>query len=112
MSEDEVWFRCGVNVRPGQWGKEVRGTFSCCPPKTNRCYLHFFGDWVYLFQDKLRVDANHPVILLDEHSAYMKLEAAENVTSDLFPIPHDTNHEIQPLSRSFVSPSRVSSCCI
>jgi len=58
------------------------------------------------------VYANHPIILLDEHSAYMKLEAAANVPNDLFPIPHDTNHEIQPLNRSFVCPSRVLSCWI
>jgi len=57
-------------------------------------------------------DANHPGILLDEHSAYMKLEAAANVPHDLFPIPYDTNHEIQPLNKSFINPSRVLSCCI
>jgi hypothetical protein len=72
----------------------------------------FFGHWVYHFQDKLMSDANHPFILLDEHSAYMKLEAAANVPNYLFPIHHDTNHEIQPLNKSFISPSRVLSYCI
>lgn len=67
----------------------------------------FFGDWVYHFRDNLRVDANHPVILLDEHSAYMKLEAAANLPNDLFPVSYETNHEVQPLNSSFVSPSRV-----
>jgi len=22
----------------------MRGTFSCCPPKTNSCYLRFFSE--------------------------------------------------------------------
>jgi hypothetical protein len=53
----------------------------------------FFRDWVYLSQGKLKVDANHPIILLDKHSAYMKLEAAANVASP-FSNPHYTSHEI------------------
>jgi hypothetical protein len=44
----------------------------------------FFRDWVYLFQGKLKVDANHPIILLDKRSSYLKLEAAANVAINCF----------------------------
>jgi len=30
------------NVRFGQWGKKMRGTFSCCPPKTKTAVTYAF----------------------------------------------------------------------
>jgi hypothetical protein len=47
------------------WAKKLEGLSAAVALKQTAVTYTFFGDWVYHFQEKLRSDANHRIILFD-----------------------------------------------
>lgn len=70
-----------------------------------------FIDWLKHFQQHVRADKDHPVLLiLDNHSSHRSLQAIEYCKENfihLLTIPPHSSHRLQPLDRCYFKPLKV-----
>jgi hypothetical protein len=73
-----------------------------------------FVEWIHHFQEKVRADTEHPVLLLlDKHSAHLSLEAitfCHEHSIHLITLPSHSSHIMQPLDKCFFKPLKLYLC--
>jgi hypothetical protein len=67
-----------------------------------------FVEWIHHFQEKVKVDTEHPVLLLlDKYTAHLSLEAinfCREHSIHLITLPPHSSHKMQPLDKYFFKP--------
>jgi hypothetical protein len=101
--------------------EDERGTFNWSSSTKNRCVLESgyitsarFVDWIHHFQEKVRADTEHPVLLLlDKHSGHLSLEAIKFCREHnihLITLPPQSSHRIQLLDKYFFKLLKLCLC--